>query len=42
MKANAAAFAELQTTKTIDELSNEIAFLQGDDEDIIFITTRKD
>ncbi|MBP5706411.1 MAG: LPP20 family lipoprotein [Spirochaetales bacterium] len=34
MKANAAAFAKLQATKALDELSAEIANLRGDDKDV--------
>ena len=34
MKANAAAFAKLQATKALDELSAEIANLRGDDNDV--------
>jgi hypothetical protein len=34
MKANAAAFAKLQATKALDELSAEIATLRGDNKDV--------
>ncbi len=34
MKANAAAFAKLQATKALDELSAEIASLRGDNKDV--------
>ena len=34
MKANAAAFAKLQATKALDDLSAEIASLRGDNKDV--------
>lgn len=34
MKANAAAFAKLQATKALDELSAEISSLRGDNKDV--------